>query len=293
MSDATDARVATIVITTKDRPDFLRTAVESALAQTEQRIEVIVVDDDSVSPPELSFDDERLRVLTNTRSPGVCGARNTGIYAAAGRYLCFLDDDDRLLPEMVAASLDAIEGSSLRSPVAAMGTVQKVAEDGRQVRLQHATSLERGGLYQFDTPRALRRAHVALVAPTEVLRSMGGFDEEFRANEHGDYFLRLGLICSIQGFDEVTYKSLVHPGERNSLRWDRVADAEKRFADKHRAIMTSAQRAQHLRNGADARLRAGRLLSAAKLGAQALWADPAGSTAAASRWMRRRPRRPS
>ncbi|MGC1393766.1 MAG: glycosyltransferase family 2 protein, partial [Coleofasciculaceae cyanobacterium] len=93
-----------IIIPTHNRPQLLVHAVNSALEQTINDLEVIVVDDASTEPVNLP-DHPRLRVIRLTKSHGGAGARNVGTKEANGRWIMYLDDDDRLLPQMAALSL--------------------------------------------------------------------------------------------------------------------------------------------------------------------------------------------
>ncbi|MCX7595406.1 MAG: glycosyltransferase, partial [Fischerella sp.] len=88
-----------IIIPTHNRPHLVGRAVKSALEQTVEDFEVIVVDDGSTQPPELPSD-RRLRLLRHEQSRGGAAARNTGTEAACGRWVTYLDDDDLLLPHM-------------------------------------------------------------------------------------------------------------------------------------------------------------------------------------------------
>lgn len=94
-----------VVIPTRDRPQFLRQAVESVLAQRQVNLELIIVNDGtSPIPPH---PDLRVRVLDN-RQRGAVPARNMGVVSAAGRRIAFLDDDDWWVDERhLALSLSA------------------------------------------------------------------------------------------------------------------------------------------------------------------------------------------
>ena len=101
------------VIPTRGRPEFLRRAVLSALAQTLREIEVVVVVD-GVDPAtmavlqELTPQDSRLRVLALPYSVGGSDARNRAVDAAVGEWIAFLDDDDEWLPGKLQAQLAAV-----------------------------------------------------------------------------------------------------------------------------------------------------------------------------------------
>jgi glycosyltransferase involved in cell wall biosynthesis len=97
------APLVTTVIPVFNRPQMLREAVASVLAQTYRPIEIIVVDDGSTDDTarvadELSAKHPELRVI-HQRNAGVGGARTTGQNAARGEFLQFLDSDDILYPK--------------------------------------------------------------------------------------------------------------------------------------------------------------------------------------------------
>ena len=78
-------------------------AIGSALDQTYEHIEIIVVDDGSTDDTESvvrAFDDDRLRYV-HQENAGANAARNLGIRLASGRYVSFLDPADELHSEHV------------------------------------------------------------------------------------------------------------------------------------------------------------------------------------------------
>jgi glycosyltransferase involved in cell wall biosynthesis len=226
----------TVVITTRDRPAMVGRAVESALAQTMQAIEVIVVDDASAQPLRIARTDERLLVVRRTSSTGVCAARNAALAVARGRWVTFLDDDDELVPDMLETSLRAARASKLPPPVAVLAGIEEVERDGRTTRTLLPVSSPRGGRYALEPTRHGDFAtYNTLVCPTATIRSIGGWDEALRAWEHTDLFLRLNQVCSIQGVDRVLYRRLDHPASRLSADLEARADGLRHTLDKHRA----------------------------------------------------------
>jgi len=97
----------TVVITTHDRPELLREAIASVEAQRFDEWDAIVVDDGSC--PAVTLDPVqagRIRLLRHETAQGPSEARNTGMRAAAGEVIFFLDDDD-LLGADALAQIDA------------------------------------------------------------------------------------------------------------------------------------------------------------------------------------------
>jgi glycosyltransferase involved in cell wall biosynthesis len=102
--------VISVVIPTRNRPDLLRRAVDSALAQTHRDLEVVVVvdgADDATEAALRSVDDARLHWIVNAEPVGGSEARNVGVRAAAGEWIAFLDDDDEWLPSKLERQLAA------------------------------------------------------------------------------------------------------------------------------------------------------------------------------------------
>jgi glycosyltransferase involved in cell wall biosynthesis len=194
---------ATIVVPTGDRPGLLERAVAGALAQTVPDIQVVVVDDGSAEPVQLP-PDPRLLVLRNPRALGASAARNLGLKVAAGRWVTFTDDDE-LLPDMVQVSLEAAERSTLPGPVAVLSGIEVVDAHGRSLETRRATTVARQPSPYSQAPDdGFAQDANTLLASTEVLRSMGGWDETIRGWEMDDLLIRLVEHCSIQASPQVT-----------------------------------------------------------------------------------------
>jgi glycosyltransferase involved in cell wall biosynthesis len=102
-----------VVIPTHDRPDFVRKAVRSILEQDYSgSIEALVVFDNSepveFATPRAMPAPRSVVSLTNNRNRGAFGARNTGLLAAEGDLIAFLDDDDEWLPGKLARQVDVL-----------------------------------------------------------------------------------------------------------------------------------------------------------------------------------------
>lgn len=112
--------IVSVVIPSLNRPQLVSQAVKSALAQTVESIEVIVVIDgpDSATLVELNqIEDPRLRVIQLATNIGPAGARNTGVKEAKGTWIAFLDDDDKWLPQKLQLQLDLANKSNYASPI--------------------------------------------------------------------------------------------------------------------------------------------------------------------------------
>lgn len=104
-------KLVSAIITTHNRRDLLIRAVKSVLNQTYKDIELIVVDDasDERADKVLKGFDLQYIYIPKEESKGGNHARNTGILAAKGEYVAFLDDDDYWLPMKIEEQIAIAE----------------------------------------------------------------------------------------------------------------------------------------------------------------------------------------
>lgn len=106
-----------IIVPTRNRKDWLRQALRSARGQTWPDKELVVVDEASTDDTLAMLAEEfpEARVVRHKASRGPSAARNSGIAAAHGDWILFLDDDDVLHPDhiesLVRASMEAPAGA--------------------------------------------------------------------------------------------------------------------------------------------------------------------------------------
>jgi glycosyltransferase involved in cell wall biosynthesis len=92
-----------IIIATYNRKKFLKTAIKSALMQTYQNIEIIVVDDNSDYDIEKELFEykDKIKLIKNKKNLGCDASYNIGIKASNGEYITILDDDDIFHPTKI------------------------------------------------------------------------------------------------------------------------------------------------------------------------------------------------
>lgn len=135
--------LVSVVIPTYNRAYCLKRTIDSALQQTYENVEVIVVDDgstdDTAALVEREFgDDSRVRYLTQPNQ-GVATARNTGLNASRGEFIALLDSDDVWRPWKVAVQVAVLE----RFPQAGMVWTDMEAIDaaGRTLEAKHLRTM--------------------------------------------------------------------------------------------------------------------------------------------------------
>lgn len=100
--------LVSIVVPTYNRPRFLRRALASIERQQHAHLEIVVVNDAGADVSDVVAAFPRARLLTHASNRGLGAARNTGVAAARGAFIGFLDDDDALMPDHLTHTVAAL-----------------------------------------------------------------------------------------------------------------------------------------------------------------------------------------
>ena len=178
-----------IIISVYNDEEYVGSAIESALGQTLDDIEVVVVDDGSTdgTPDVLKRYQGRIVSLRQENCGAVAAVRNAGAATSRGRYLCFLDSDDTFLPEraeLQARFLDEHADIGLCYG----GWLEVGLESGNVLRDYSLARPERDlGSDIFPPPFPVFSAMVR----RNWFERVGGFDERFKCVEDSDLWRRL------------------------------------------------------------------------------------------------------
>lgn len=233
--------LVSVVLPTRDRLELLRRAVASVRVQTEQRLELIVVDDVSSDATadflvRLGAEDPRVRVVRNSLRAGGGGARNAGISLGRGEWTAFIDDDDEWLPEKLERQLRALAGHP--SAVAcSCGFVVRSGAGGARVILARTNVT----VQQLLMHNWLGGASVCLCS-SAVLRDIGGFDPKLRAAQDLDLWVRLRQRGEVVVCAEALALHRAHRGPRITTDARSQYLGARRFHLKYRRLMNPATR---------------------------------------------------
>jgi glycosyltransferase involved in cell wall biosynthesis len=227
-------RSVSVVIATRDRPELLRRALAGIWTQEHPApLEVVVVHDRSEPDHSLerSDGDRCIRVVTNERTGGLAGARNTGVAAARGSWVAFCDDDDEWLPGKLRAQFDALE----RTPgadVAVTGIV--VRFDGSDtVRIPDPARLTYHGFLR-DRMTEVHPSSI-LVSRRAFVDEIGEVDESLPGSyaEDYDWLLRAASVSTIAVAPEPLVRVWWHAGSYFGQRWATIDAALDHLVSKH------------------------------------------------------------
>ncbi|HKH36864.1 MAG TPA: glycosyltransferase [Rubrobacter sp.] len=183
-----------VVIPCYNQARFLGEAIQSVLCQGYPDLEIIVVDDGSEDSTEevasgYTKKDPRVRLIRQDNK-GLAAARNRGLSEAGGKYVVFLDSDDRLVLEALEVGIRELEAHPGCAFVS--GICRKITADGsivpewEQFRVRDDPYLELLRSCPVYVPAVMYRR--------SVFDAVGGFDTSYKAAEDYDLYYRI-LEC--------------------------------------------------------------------------------------------------
>ena len=202
--------LVSVLVPLYNKEAYVAKTVASALAQTHDNLEVLVLDDGSTdrSLEELrSFDDPRLRVVSR-ENRGANATRNELLGLANGEYVQFLDADDLIRPTKISEQL-----SLMSAEVDAVFCRYSVSPCGG------TKDPEAHPMFHDNAVRFLADEGIASFVPLYRRASLvriGGFDESLAASQEYELHLRLALT------GEWTRIACV---DNDLATWRRVADS--------------------------------------------------------------------
>lgn len=198
--------VASIIIPTKDRPEMLAEAVQSAIDQTLPDVEIIVVNDGGTDVQEVL---DRLNskanivYLKHDRNQERSAARNTGIRAARGKYIAYLDDDDTYYPNHVQTLVEFLENSDYKVAYSDAVMAEQQKQDGKYVTINRSVPYS----IDFDYDKILVGNFIpmlCLMHEKSCLDKTGLFDVNLNTHEDWDLLIRLSRSFKIAHINETT-----------------------------------------------------------------------------------------
>ncbi|MEV0596379.1 glycosyltransferase family 2 protein [Nonomuraea cavernae] len=235
-----------MIVATRDRPALLAQALDAILTQDYPGpIECVVVYDRAEPDPGLAREDEHRRVIviSNDRTPGLAGARNTGALASSGTLLAFCDDDDVWLPGKLRAQAGLL--AERGAEVAVCGIV--VLFDGKETeRIADETALTVTELAR----RRVMEAHPSTVLVTRdaFLHRVGLVDEDIPGSygEDYDWMLRAAATGPIVAVPKPLVRVLWGAQSFFQRDWRMVVDGLEYLADKHPVLRADPRAAAKL-----------------------------------------------
>jgi GT2 family glycosyltransferase len=239
LSSVRGAPLLSIVVRTKDRLDGLALALRSLANQTDQRFEIVVVNDGGQGVRDVvnsHFEDARCRILEHRQAVGRSGALNAGVAGARTDLISYLDDDDIVLPFHVATLLDAWERRDSDSGLIYTNYSLAIMDSSHDAR-QAVSARKRLPFWEYSRAQLLvanRPAMHTLLHRRSLWDDLEGFDPELGILHDWDFLLRATRTQSMEGVNQETCEYRIYPGVGN-VTMDRalVLDEIRKIYERH------------------------------------------------------------
>ncbi|TKB46101.1 glycosyltransferase [Thalassotalea mangrovi] len=245
-----------VIITTYKRTSSLALALQSVIEQDYVDKEIIVVDDnglgcetqrlveDLVTQLKQQNPTTNIVYIPHSENRNGSAARNTGIFAASGEYLCFLDDDDCYLPGRLSKSVEV-----LAMTPAEIGAVYCGYRNGNENGNAEKRFLA-GDLTEYILTLDYQKHYLHTNTATykrEAVYRLAGFDESYRRHQDLEFNLRFfqhfKMGCVTEALVQLRPQASVN---ENKVYNQELFDLKVRFLEQFRGIIGQfSQRVQN------------------------------------------------
>lgn len=189
--------LVSILVPAFNSAPWIETTLDSALAQTHPRCEIIVVNDGStdhtlaIAEAHAARHPGKIRIVSQPNA-GAAAARNHALHLAAGDFIQYLDADDLLAPDKISRQLARLAAAPPRSLASGRW--------GRFTDTPASTRFADDDLARDFAPADWLRLHLgehrmmhpaAWLAPLPILQAAGPWNEKLSLNDDGEYFARV------------------------------------------------------------------------------------------------------
>lgn len=229
----------TVIVRTRNRPTLLAEALGSLRDQTWRDFDVVVANDGETAPSIPADLGVPCTVVETEEPRGRAKALNTGVRAARGRYVAYLDDDDLFLPDHLETLVRFLDGTDeYQAAYTDVDIVdQELGDDGLYVERSRRSGFGRdfvAGKIPFTNFIPL----ISLAHRRSLFETTGLFDESFDLFEDWDFMIRLAEATRPHRLRHVTALYRVRNDATNAVTaapWQGAVaqGARRRIYEKH------------------------------------------------------------
>ena len=217
-TDVSRTALVSVIVRTMNRPIFLQECLASLCAQTFKDFEVVVINDGGAKVDNIIEKySQRLRIQykQHPSNKGRSAALNTGLKSARGKYIAYLDDDDRIFQDHLEILVDELDTEEFLVVYSDSFEVQQEPVNGtyRTVRKRIVYSND----YDRDLLRKINYIPILnLMHHRDCADRIGLFDENLTVLEDWDYWIRLSEHYDFKHIPRVTAEYRVRSDYSNA-----------------------------------------------------------------------------
>ncbi len=232
--------ISSVITTYKREPNMVLRALDSIIHQTYRDIEIIVVDDSpnsyelrqEVKEAVLKRNEENpdisIKYIAHEKNMGGNAARNTGLKAAQGEYIAYLDDDDEWMPEKLEKQIKVLQDSN----VALVYCRSRIMKDDTGEITEREEKVFKGKVLKELLHRNFIGSTSYPLIRKACLETVGGFDPLMQSVQDYDVWLRLAEKYEIDFVNEPLVLYHIHGEERISTNINKRIKGTERLYKK-------------------------------------------------------------
>ncbi len=247
---AIESAAVSVIIPTYNRSHAMGRAIRSVLHQSYQNFEIVVIDDastDHIREVINDFLDPRVRYIRHTERLGGSTARNTGIEAARGKYVAFLDSDDEWLPAKLEKQVELLQRTE--ASVGVVYTGFAIVNENGQITAGTVPKHRGWILDELYGANVVRGGGSSAVVKRDCFLQVQPFDPAMPSCQDWDMWIRLAKRYEFDFVPNVLVHCHLDECRRITTDWRVVAEGHVRIAQKYLAEsgeFPRRQRAKHL-----------------------------------------------
>lgn len=223
-----------VIMSVYNGEKYLREAIQSILDQSFSDFEYIIINDgstDCTAKILASFDDQRIKIITNQQNIGLTAALNKGLVLAKGEYIARMDADDVSLSFRFKKQIDILDNNS--NVVLVSGNIDLINSEGKvwyKIRRNRHPGIVAWFLLFYN----YLGGHSQVMFRRQLVSYLGGYSKEYRYSQDHDLWQRLSNEGDIVILPEVILLCRCH-NESVSVK-NKIAQRQNTLMISKRAI---------------------------------------------------------
>jgi len=227
--------LVSVIIPTYNRSNYVQKAIDSVLSQSYKNLELIVIDDGSTDDTEEVIRSKYVNKLKYIKqeNQGESKARNVGISLSNGKYLAFLDSDDKWHPDKLMHLVKFFEKMQQIDPKTTLvcSSAWLIDGDGNLIKRKPIGRLK--NIEKLLPCDYLKKPHIGgpsnIVFLKEHIIDIGGFDEKIKYGEDWDLIIKLRSKYNFKYLDKPLTYYRIHGIEQQ--KFPSLSSIEKKLRD--------------------------------------------------------------
>jgi glycosyltransferase involved in cell wall biosynthesis len=219
--DSKNQPLLSVIIPTFNHANYIKSAIDSVLAQTYKNIEIVIVDNFSIDDTEAiikNYDEDQISYHKYNNHGVIAASRNYGVIHAKGMILAFLDSDDVWEREKIDLQIPHLLSGKLACVATNYTAFGDTSLNYTQSKMDEVIEYHDYRYEDIVVKNPVINSSVIMMK--HLFKKLNGFDEnpELIAIEDWDLWLRASSNSQVRILTQKLVKYRVHPGNRRDKR---------------------------------------------------------------------------